>query len=418
MTRTMSGTTAAPDAADFQLSTFEDRPFFEKALRHGVQTRLIDQAKLEAIHSDAPKGIVQIASTFGSAYLRNELERARARMVHLISLYLFESTDGDLDSAARLIRDNTILTLSRGGSTLLKELFALPEYPLLGPLEPGRVEDFLEFWSRKKTIDDYRRARQQRRLYQTEIRLARKIGRALGLSEADYQDQHSEADALIRSAVLMKMANPRKKEHACPDPIGFAEALGKLRKKAPAAGVLPDGEFTSEELEQIRRVEQAIRAHDLPLVADAAMPLDILIAQIKGRYFIRDLDIEDTADYDALVSKEWSKHTKGKTDIDAVLTLLLCMAAQLPGKVSISEAAAKTLIRKVRKDGLQPALARNFILQHAPHEKQAGLLEDWDEFSEQASLYLLDEWDQDLHLAMRFLRENCYIEKPGKAKGR
>jgi len=30
----------------------------------------------------------------------------------------------------------------------------------------------------------------------------------------------------------------------------------------------------------------------------------------------------------------------------------------------------------------------------------------------EAELYLLDDWDHDLTLALKFLHENCYIEKP------
>jgi len=119
-------------STDFQLAEFEDRPFFEKALRHGIQQGLITDEKIEAINTEAPKGMVQIATAFGSPYLRAELELARARIVNLVSLHLFDEANGDLDSAARLIRDHTFLTLSRGGSTRLKELFALPEYAILG----------------------------------------------------------------------------------------------------------------------------------------------------------------------------------------------------------------------------------------------------------------------------------------------
>ena len=43
---------------------------------------------------DAPKGMVQIARYFGTEFLRPELEKARDRIVNLVSLYL-ESTSGD-----------------------------------------------------------------------------------------------------------------------------------------------------------------------------------------------------------------------------------------------------------------------------------------------------------------------------------
>jgi hypothetical protein len=328
-----------------------------------------------------------------------------------------ETADGDLEKAARLIRDNTFLTLSRGGSTLLKELFALPEYPILGSFENGRVEDFLEFWSRKKTSKDYRNAKRQRKQNQLEIRLAKKIGTTLGLSASIFQEQHCEADALIRSAVLLSLQKTSTKNKApliCFDQIGFAELLNKMRKKGAAQTGTPEGEFSAEEQSLLTAMRQEILTHDLPKIIDEHIPLELLINQLKDRYFIRGLDLDDTASYDALVSKEWSKHTKGKSDIDAIFTLLLCISAKVTGKTSLTETAAKTLIKKIRKDGFYPELGSLFVKNNAPHEKQESLLEDWEEFCGQAELYLLDDWDHDLHLALRFLHENCYIEKPKK----
>lgn len=405
----------------FDVATFDDRPFFEKALRYGIQQGIISAGKIQAINTEAPKGMVQIATAFGSPYLRDEIELARFRIVNLVSLYLFETTNGELKSSAQLIRDNTFLTLSRGGSTLLKELFALPEYPILGAYDNGRVEDFLEYWSRKKTSKDYRDARRQRTQNQLEIRLAKKLGAAFGLSASAFQDQHCEADALIRSVILMRLEKVGAKDKPTSsfiDQIGFAGLLGQFRKKGFAKTARLDDEFSAEEQRLIAAIQQDILTIDIPQISDERIPLDNLISRLKDRYFIRDADIEDTASYDALVSKEWSKHTKGKSDIDAILTLLLCIAAKVADKTSLSESAAKTLVKKIRKEGFYPELASLFIKQHAPHEKQESLLEDWEEFCEQAELYLLDDWDHDLHLALKFLHENCYIEKPKKTAGK
>ena len=53
-------------AAQQAVSLFDDRPFFEKALAHGVRHGLIGQDKLDAICAEAPKGMVQIARYFGT----------------------------------------------------------------------------------------------------------------------------------------------------------------------------------------------------------------------------------------------------------------------------------------------------------------------------------------------------------------
>jgi hypothetical protein len=397
--------------SDSALTPFEDRPFFEKALRFGVAQGIITLDKINAINLEAPKGLVQIATAFGSPYLRAEVELARSRMVNLVSLYLSEKSQGDLDTAARLIRDLTFLTLSRGGSTLLKELFALPEYAILGSNDHGRVEDFLEFWSRKKTIKDYQETRKQRLHYQLEIQLAKKLSVIMGLPRSIFQDQHCEADALIRSALLIGMQKGGNKAPHCFDQIEFASVLEAMRKKGLHQQSTINIELTEDEQRIVNLLQQDIIANDVPKIANKKIPLDALINKIKNRYFIRGHEMEDTASYDALVSKEWSKHTKGQNDIDAILTLLLCIAAKLPNKISLSETAAKTLIKKVRKEGFYPELGSQFIKQHAPFEKQESLLEDWVDFCEQAEIYLLDDHDRDFYGALHFLQENCYVEK-------
>lgn len=396
------------------LTPFENRPFFEKALRFGVQQGIVTSEKINAINTEAPKGMVQIATTFGSPYLRAEMELARVRIVNLVSLYLSETAKGDLETAAQLIRDHTFLTLSRGGSTLLKELFALPEYAILGPSDNGRVEDFLEFWTRKKTIKDYQQAKKQRLHYRLEIRLAKKLSATMGLPNSIFEDQHCEADALIRSALLIGMQKNGDKTPHCFDQIEFASLLDRMRKKGFHEASTIRLQLTAEEQHVAALLQQDIVENDVPKVVNKTIPLDSLINQLKNRYFIRGHEMEDTASYDALVSKEWSKHTKGQNDIDAVLTLLLCIAAKLPNKVSLSESAAKTLIKKIRKEGFYPELASQFIQQHAPFEKQESLLEDWVDFCGQAEIYLLDDHDRDCYEALHFLRENCYVEKAVK----
>ena len=403
--------------ANFQLAAFEDRPFFEQALRFGVQKKIISAEKIEAISIEAPKGIVQIAAAFGSQYLRPEIELARQRIVNLDSLYLDETADGNLEIAAKLIQDNTILSLSRGGSNLLKALFALPEYAVVGLNEKGRIEDFLEYWSRKNTRQEYQSTKLQRQHNQLEIALALKLARTLGVPANDFKEQHSEADAVIRSALLIHLQKKLPANSRCFNQIEFATLLTVTRSKgtrktAKFSGLIAGQDpFSAAEQDIIARLQRDILEHDLPKIQDNDLSLDQLISQIKDRYFIRDNDMEDTASYDALVSKEWSKFTKGKNDIDTILTLLLCMASGVTAKTSLTEKAAKTLVKKVRKDGFNTELASDFIRQHAPHEKQASLMEDWVDFAHDVHIYLLDDWDSNLYGAMRFLQENCTIEK-------
>jgi len=86
---------AASLAPASSVSLYDTRPFFEKALVFGVQNGIIDQQKLDAIGNDAPKGMVQIARYFGTEFLRPELEKARDRIINLVSLYLESSSGGE-----------------------------------------------------------------------------------------------------------------------------------------------------------------------------------------------------------------------------------------------------------------------------------------------------------------------------------
>ena len=50
------------------VTLYDARPFFEKALQHGIENHILSSDKLGAIQADAPKGMVQIARYFGSEF--------------------------------------------------------------------------------------------------------------------------------------------------------------------------------------------------------------------------------------------------------------------------------------------------------------------------------------------------------------
>ena len=70
------------------IATVDSRPYFERALCHARTEGLVDAARLEAIHREGAKGIVQLAAYFSTANLRPELEAARTRLVTLVGLAL------------------------------------------------------------------------------------------------------------------------------------------------------------------------------------------------------------------------------------------------------------------------------------------------------------------------------------------
>ena len=296
--------------------------------------------------------------------------------------------------------------------------------PVLGREEKGRVEDFLEFWSLKDKPIDYRNALVQRQANALEIEAAYWFGSGLGLSRALLEDEDVEAASVIRSAMLARLIGDQ--EVAFLNQIEFATLLESIRSKIIDAKPAKTSKRSISTVETAsaeipgkyrviaERIEQEIITQDLPKIKDLSASLDKLVYELKERYFIRDHEVEDTSDYDALVSKEWTKITKGKTDIDSLLTMFLCISVELAPKTSLSEKTAKTLVKKIRDQGFKPELATAWIESCAPHEKQEGLLEDWNNFLEEASNYLLDDWDSSFSGALRFLSDNCHIEKTAK----
>lgn len=403
---------------DYAIALSDDRPYFEQALQYGTRRALLSSSRLQALEEEAAKGMVQIAATFGSKYLLSDVELARQRMVNLVSLYLSVQTAGDLDLAARQIRDQTFLTLSRGGSGLLKALFALPDYPVLAPnsaASKGKVEDFLEVWSLKSDLKEYHQALQQRQEYADEIGLAIWFAEELGLTVSDLQEEHVEANVIIRTALLQR-AFPDAAPDGLLSPLEFAQLLETMRKLSTANlnklwQSLDLSDVPQKFSDQLERVLAEIQQQDMPRVKDSKSNLDKLVFQLKDRFYLLDDELADTSALDALVAKEWAKITKGKTDVDSLMSLFFNLALEMPAKTSITEKNAKSMVKKMREHGWQPELASAWIRQHAPHEKQEGLLEDWDNFVVEAENYLLDEWDTYYSAALRFLSMHCHIQK-------
>lgn len=54
------------------------------------------------------------------------------------------------------------------------------------------------------------------------------------------------------------------------------------------------------------------------------------------------------------------------------------------------------------------------LIKTAPHDDIDQLTSLWDEFIDEASPYLLDSSDENLHEVMMYLTERCNIQKPKK----
>lgn len=394
-----------------KVSLYDGRPFFEKALHFGVQNGIVDPAKLQTILEDAPKGIIQIADFFGSQYLRQDVEMALTRMVNLVSLYLEEKTGGDLMPAAQSLRDNSFLSHSRGGSELLKKLFALPEDAIIGPQRGTEVKDFLEKWSRLTPVA-YRKEHKKRISAQDEIGTALWLAKRSGMTAADLEDE--AAELVIRTAILLRLSE--SETESMPTAFEFAQLIDTLRTKGIAASakmrshLIPD-DMPAQYQRIMERMCKKIIKTDLPEILEPSTTLAALLDKLKQKYFLRTDGADDVSNFDAIVSKDWTRVTEGKSDSDSLLTLFLCVAADTTPKTKITEKTTRDIVRKIRQDGIKPALVRAYIDQFAPYEMREDLLVLWDDFFEEAEKYLLDDWDAKFVEALTFLKHNCNIVK-------
>lgn len=396
----------------------DHRPFFEKALRYGLDMGLLNPGDLSRMEADAPKGIVQIANHFGTAYLRTDLESAVTRLANLISLYLEESSNGDLRLAATSLRDNTFLSHSRGGSEMLKRLHAMPDDSSLmpRPADPAAQKLFVNerSFAFPLSLSRYREQLRQRQANQLQIDFARWLARQLGAEADDYEGY--SAEEIVRSAMLVLHVGPKTLE--IPSKTQFIALLASLRKKSFKSSPAVLDSFLREAPEAFatltRQAMQKFIENALPRLQSTAKSADeILNTEAQGAFFLRDIPEEDVVAYDKLVAKEWVRITKGEADDPAVLaTLFLNVATGHPAKVSALLKEAKSIIQAFRERGFDSSAVLAFIEQHAPFEQREDLKNLWlEDLKPDAEIHLADNDpqmpDSYMERALKYFRQNC-----------
>ena len=410
--------TTPPDTAPQAVALFDERPFFEKALQHGVRHGIIAPDKLAAMCQEAPKGMVQIARYFGTEYLRPDLEMARARLVNLVSLYLEHSSGGDLDLAAQALRDHSLLSRSKGGSDMLKALIAMPQSSHFGMQEHGVFEDkhipLLAKWS-LRSLPEYQTERAARSHATTLVDAAVWMAALLGLDADDLEDAGKDAEAVVRTALLVRAC----RRSAMPDWAGFEKMVLGLRKKyaRPADGqavqvplALPR-DLPAEFVDAVQSVQASV-VQDLPRILDAALGVRKLFDQTPaflGRYFWTEDAMADLDHFERSNSALWEKATQGHSDDSSLLTLFLRIATQGQHATLLTEKTAASLVRKIRKSGLDAELPRQFIAQHAPVALRSDYLHLWNVFIADAEPVLLSDRVQATEDALALLRRECNI---------
>ena len=394
------------------VSIFDARPFFEKALAYGIQNNILNAAKLAQIATDAPKGMVQIARYFGSEFLRPELERARERMVNLVSLNLELGSGGHLKIAAELLRDNSFLSRSKAGSDMLKALIAMPTNSHFGMNENAGFTDehipLLAKWS-LKTLGDYEVELAHRVQADAILEAAVWLSDELGLAEADLQEAGCDGEAVIRTALLCLSM----KQDKVPDWPAFERMITTLRKKSVNIKLPPNLPKTMVPVvEAVRKTVQA----DLPKLLDTALAPRKLFHQTPafvGRYFWVEDSLAEIDQFDRSVSVAWNKATGGHDDEGSLLTLFLTIAAGCPPKTVLTEKAAAALIRKIRKMGsigFKPDLPSQLIRDHAPAEHQSDYAALWQSFLDDGLATLQSDFDYKLVEALALLRRECNLK--------
>ena len=396
------------------VSLFDGRAFFEKALAYGVQNGLLNTQKLDAICTEAPKGMVQIARYFGTEFLRPELERARERMVNLISLHLESASGGDLRQAAELLREHSLLSRSKAGSDMLKAMIAAPQVAHFGMHEASGFQDdqipLLAKWSLRSwpevQIEQAQRAEVTLRM-QAAVWLAEQLG-----SDQDaLTEANADADAVIRTALLALAA----KQTDMPDWPALEKLFATLHKKAASAkglGLAVPTKLPRELRSTVQGLADGL-AGDLQKIAQSKHPLRKLLQQtpaFMGRYFWIEDALAEVDSHARAVSDAWDKATGGHSDEGSLLTLFLCLAAGSAPKTLLTEKSAATLVRKIRKSGMDAQKANDFIAEHAPAHYQDDYRALWEDFVDEARSTLTSDMDYQLHDALSLLRRECNIK--------
>jgi hypothetical protein len=394
------------------VALFDDRPFFEKAVAYGVQHGVLDQAKLDAIQTDAPKGIVQIARYFGSEFLRPELEKAKDRIVNMVSLTLQIQSGGDLRKAAEHLREHSFMSRSKAASDMLKALIVMPQNTHFGMNEHGGFSDKhipqLAKWS-LCNLAEYQVELSKRQQVAHVIDAAIWMADELGLHADDLEEAGCDAEAVIRTALLATAT----KHKEMPDWVAFQKIIATLRKPSAtkAINLAAPKNLPAEFKSAVEHVRQSVEA-DLPKILDSAITCQKLFNQTPafvGRYFWVEDGLSEVDHFDRQTSAAWSKATGGHSDDSSLLTLFLCIATGSTGKTLLTEKTASTLIRKIRKSGVQAELATAFIQANAPAEHQDDYIDMWESFIEDALVTLESDHDYKLHDALSLLRRECNV---------
>lgn len=421
------------------LAFYDNAPFLDKALKYAFQNKLIAQAKIEEMINDAATGTVQISEYFGaSSHLRENLEQASVRMASLVSLHLENASNGDLELAAQMIKEKSFRTLSRGGSQMLKALYALPEDEHFGSPRFDSESDFLKRCLNSHiTVAKYRQALATHEEFKLSLGLANDLLKKIGTPSRVFNDLHAPAKHVLRTAVLFLAYGAKKLgagkldtsklntsklatgKAGFPDENALFEIFSAMRKEWSFLGEVSCSKKFLDEVPEAflplaMQTLASIQQEDIPKIVSVANPLATVFADLKVRqYFFLFDPMNDVSQFDKKLAEDWFLLTNGTEDDTLLLSLFICAAAGLKQKIALTVGEAKKAVLNIRENGLlENEVAK--LIKKAPHDEQEQLQSLWGEFIEDASLYLLDESDEHLTEAVAYLKDHCNIIAPQK----
>ena len=398
--------------ADTALTTVDTRPYFERVLCHALQTGVVDNTRLDALRREGAKGIVQLATYFGTPNLRPELEAARTRLVTLVGLALEAESGGKIEGAGCLLRDKTLLALSKAGADRLRKLHTLPTERLLGAPEVFREseKDFLARCTADTPMTYARYLAEQvtRERNKDYIDATYWLVGRLGVAREDADEWHVFCESVINSALLVLLCERK--------PAGFfsVERFMKLheaaRKKRSAS--VPALDAWLEEAPQgvrklLQRESARFVAEVLPVIREfSATEIYRNQDRFSGLFFFDTSSVNEITHHDKACAEAWTRITGNQGEhTDVQCGVLLMVATGLEPTRSLLKRDATRIWDRFRESGFDEAAVARFIDNVVPFEYQSDVRRLWeDDLGPEASLQLDSD---DTTLVMNYLQDTC-----------
>ncbi len=402
------------------LAIVNERSFFERTLIFGFKHKVISESRLESLIKEGATGIVQIANYFGTAHLRIDLENAKDRIVNLVSLYLENFAEGDLQVAAISLRDKSLLAHSKSGSDMLRRLFILPEDCFISASISGSEKDFLNDKSLASamTLAEYRSELIGRNLNKLRVDFAKWLAKMLGLSDISSLNNEM-AEPVINSAIL-SILMLRSKQHF-PTLSELVKLVNTDRKKAAKLDLASFNALVNEAPREYQKIAQEELSRFLEtyptIIRDSGVPINT--SGCNGFFFLANSHNEDDLKkYQQIAANEWYKLTKGEDDDKIFTTILLFVAVGLKPKSSMLLRDSEEVIRAFRSTGFDNESAVKFIDDYAPYEYIDDLKKLLDELESDCEIYFSNDNpelpDQHLERALKHMQSLCNVTWKGR----